>query len=194
MKDGDVDYSGYSIAELREALSGIDKARYPKNYQRLKGVCLEKLDPNLISLLAEESDDEAASNNQTHRMPSNYSIFYTQFCVGLACLPMIIIGSIQEDFLDATIIVLIGLCILISVINIDSLRILFHNSRSRNAWLALMLSSALMMFARFLNDFFFFFLMIVWIGIMISCWAEINICYVEYLKSKEQFARGKNRL
>jgi hypothetical protein len=193
MKDGDVDYSGYSIAELREALSGIDKAKYPKNYQRLKGVCLEKLDPNLISLLAEKSNDEAASNNQNRRTPLNYSMFYTNFCVGLACLPMIIIGSIQEDFLYVTNIVLFGLCILISVINIASLRILFNNSRSRNAWLALMLSSTLMMFARYLNYYLFIFLMLIWIGIFISCWAEINIRYVEYLKSKEQFASGKSR-
>lgn len=192
MKDGDVDYSSYSIAELREALSGIDKAKYPKNYQRLKCVCLEKLDPNLISLLAEKSNDEAASNNQTRRMPLNYSMFYTNFCVGLACLPMIIIGSIQEDFLDAANIVLIGLCILITVINIDYLSILFNNSRSRNAWVALMLSSILIMFARFLNYYLFIFLMLIWIGIFISCWIEINTRYVEYLKFKEPFASGKN--
>lgn len=194
MKDGDVDYSGYSITELREALSGIDKAEYPKNYQRLKSVCLETLDPNLISLLAEESDAEAASHNLTRRMPSNYSMFYTNFCLGLAFLPTLIIVSIQEEFLDATNMMIIGLCIVIGVINIDSIRILFNDSRSRNAWLTLMLSSALMGFARFMGDFVFFFLMLVWIGIMISCWAEINIRYVEYLKSKEQFARGKNRL
>lgn len=43
MHDGDIDYSGYGLSELEEALAGIDRQRYPKNfanlcskYQRLK--------------------------------------------------------------------------------------------------------------------------------------------------------------
>jgi hypothetical protein len=34
--DGDIDYSQYSRAQLEEALSRIDKARYPKNLEKLR--------------------------------------------------------------------------------------------------------------------------------------------------------------
>jgi hypothetical protein len=34
--DGDVDYSRYSRAELEEALSSIDRSRFPRNYEHLR--------------------------------------------------------------------------------------------------------------------------------------------------------------
>jgi hypothetical protein len=35
MQDGDVNYSKYTLRELEEALSGIDRHQYPKNYANL---------------------------------------------------------------------------------------------------------------------------------------------------------------
>lgn len=35
MRDGDVDYSRYTLTELEEALAGIDKRQFPKNYANL---------------------------------------------------------------------------------------------------------------------------------------------------------------
>ena len=35
MHDGDIDYSRYGLAELEEALAGINRQRYPKNYANL---------------------------------------------------------------------------------------------------------------------------------------------------------------
>ena len=36
MKDGDIDYSGYTPRELQEALEGINPKAFPKNYENLK--------------------------------------------------------------------------------------------------------------------------------------------------------------
>ena len=36
MKDGDVDYSGYTLRELEEALGGIYKFKFPRNYENLR--------------------------------------------------------------------------------------------------------------------------------------------------------------
>jgi hypothetical protein len=35
MQDGDIDYSRYTLRELEEALSGIDRHHYPKNHSNL---------------------------------------------------------------------------------------------------------------------------------------------------------------
>ncbi|HEU0225544.1 MAG TPA: rhomboid family intramembrane serine protease [Steroidobacteraceae bacterium] len=35
MVDGDMDYSGYSTSELQEALAGIDRGKFPRNYEKL---------------------------------------------------------------------------------------------------------------------------------------------------------------
>lgn len=36
MRDGDIDYSKYTLRELEEALAGINRDRYPKNYDNLR--------------------------------------------------------------------------------------------------------------------------------------------------------------
>jgi hypothetical protein len=36
MHDGDIDYSRYSLLELEEALAGINRHRYPRNYANLR--------------------------------------------------------------------------------------------------------------------------------------------------------------
>lgn len=36
MQDGDIDYSRYTIDELEEALAGINRDMYPRNYQNLR--------------------------------------------------------------------------------------------------------------------------------------------------------------
>lgn len=35
MRDGDIDYSNYTLLELEEALAGIDRRQFPKNYANL---------------------------------------------------------------------------------------------------------------------------------------------------------------
>jgi hypothetical protein len=35
MRDGDIEYSKYTLLELEEALAGINKHQYPKNYANL---------------------------------------------------------------------------------------------------------------------------------------------------------------
>ncbi|WP_395621692.1 hypothetical protein [Dokdonella sp.] len=35
MRDGDIDYSSYGLSELEEALAGINRQRYPKNFENL---------------------------------------------------------------------------------------------------------------------------------------------------------------
>ena len=36
MRDGDIDYSKYTLLELEEALAGINKHQYPANYAKLR--------------------------------------------------------------------------------------------------------------------------------------------------------------
>ena len=48
--DGNIDYSRYTRLELEEALSGINKDRYPKNYANLRSA-YEQLAPNHIEAL-----------------------------------------------------------------------------------------------------------------------------------------------
>jgi len=36
MRDGDIDYSGYALPELEEALAGINRLQYPRNYANLR--------------------------------------------------------------------------------------------------------------------------------------------------------------
>jgi hypothetical protein len=36
MKDGDIDYSKYSLLELEEALAGINRQKYPRNFANLR--------------------------------------------------------------------------------------------------------------------------------------------------------------
>ena len=36
MRDGDIDYSNYTLLELEEALAGINRHQYPQNYANLR--------------------------------------------------------------------------------------------------------------------------------------------------------------
>ncbi len=42
MTDGEIDYDGYSNAELHEALQAIDREKYPRNYENLQAALLER--------------------------------------------------------------------------------------------------------------------------------------------------------
>ena len=42
MADGDIDYRGYSDAELGEALRAIDRERFPRNYKNLRSALLDR--------------------------------------------------------------------------------------------------------------------------------------------------------
>ena len=58
MRDGDIDYSQYTLVELEEALSGINRHRYPKNYARLCSA-YQRLTNALPTLMATEQVDGA---------------------------------------------------------------------------------------------------------------------------------------
>jgi hypothetical protein len=62
MKDGDIDYSGYSSSELKEALVGINRAKYPKNYNNLIKVCSGISDQELSLIFAEKFGDSKSTN------------------------------------------------------------------------------------------------------------------------------------
>jgi hypothetical protein len=57
MSDGDIDFSKYTRRELEEALRGINRHRYPKNYANLRGAC-ERL---TSTALPEPQADPAAA-------------------------------------------------------------------------------------------------------------------------------------
>ncbi len=59
LKDGDIDYSKYNLAELREAEATIDSQSYPKNHANLLDA-LSKLsiDGNNIDSLPDETETE----------------------------------------------------------------------------------------------------------------------------------------
>lgn len=44
MKDGDIDYSSYTLREMEEAFEGIDAARFPLNYANLR-LAYARLEP-----------------------------------------------------------------------------------------------------------------------------------------------------
>jgi hypothetical protein len=52
--DGDIDYSKYTLLELEEALAGINKQQYPRNYANLRAA-YEQLTANRIEASQSES-------------------------------------------------------------------------------------------------------------------------------------------
>jgi hypothetical protein len=64
--DGDIDYSKYTLLELEEALAGINKQQYPKNYANL---CLahEQLTANRME--APQPEPPATESSATRRGP-----------------------------------------------------------------------------------------------------------------------------
>jgi hypothetical protein len=69
--DGNIDYSGCSLAELREVESSIDQRRFPKNYENLRSVIEQRLveEPPV----SPEPTEESPSNDwATTEGPDNY--------------------------------------------------------------------------------------------------------------------------
>lgn len=56
MRDGDVDYSRYGLTELKEALAGINRNRYPKNFANLSAA-YHRLTKVLPAAKAHEHED-----------------------------------------------------------------------------------------------------------------------------------------
>jgi hypothetical protein len=65
--DGDVDYSRYTLRELEEALAGINKHQYPKNYANLR-LAYERITGNRAELHEPEPAHEARDSER--RQPS----------------------------------------------------------------------------------------------------------------------------
>ena len=55
MRDGDIDYSRYTLIELEEALAGINENLYPRNFENLR--------------FAYESDGGNGAARYKHRKP-----------------------------------------------------------------------------------------------------------------------------
>ena len=57
MRDGDIDYSKYTLLELEEALAGINKHQYPRNYANLRSA-YEQLTTTLAETCPQASATE----------------------------------------------------------------------------------------------------------------------------------------
>lgn len=181
MKDGDIDYSGYSTSELKEALIGIDQAKYPENYKRLRDACSGISEQELSTIVADNLGDRARANQSRSKKASLSSYYYSNFVCSLAGLPMLLIVSIQENLFGLDALWFVPIIIVLLAFNIKDLKWLFQDSQSRNAWLIQIGSTTLMSFARlFESDLLFFFLISVWIIVFLSC---CHVIHSRYLSS-----------
>lgn len=186
MKDGDIDYSGYSTSELKEALIGIDEAKYPENYKRLRNAYSGISEQELSTIVAEKLGGRARANQSRSKKASLCSYYYSNFVCSLAGLPMLLIVSLREDLFGLHVLWLVPIMIVICAINLEDLKWLFQDHQSRNAWIIQMTSSTLMSFARFFeSDLLFFILISVWIVAFLSCWHVIHERYLNWNKGDE---------
>ena len=82
MRDGGIDYSKYTLLELEEALAGIDKLRYPKNYANLSST-YERF--KTVHVEAAQPESTAATNNVVENdLPG-------RFAFGIAFIPIAIL-------------------------------------------------------------------------------------------------------
>lgn len=66
MRDGDIDYSNYTLLELEEALAGIDRRQFPKNYANLYSAYAAATRPPVSRpQIAPATDDAAEHDPQT---------------------------------------------------------------------------------------------------------------------------------
>ncbi|QSX79575.1 hypothetical protein [Agrilutibacter solisilvae] len=71
MRDGDIDYSRYSLRELEEALAGINKHQYPKNHANLRAAYEQRAAPPAETprpVIADTADEDAAPDAALKRM------------------------------------------------------------------------------------------------------------------------------
>jgi hypothetical protein len=67
MRDGDIDYSKYTLLELEESLAGINKHKYPENYANLRTAYAQltaTLDRQPEITVAEIATDDSESYEQ----------------------------------------------------------------------------------------------------------------------------------
>ena len=82
MRDGGIDYSKYTLLELEEALAGIDKLRYPKNYANLSST-YERF--KTVHVEAAQPESMAVTNNVVENdLPG-------RFAFGIAFIPIAIL-------------------------------------------------------------------------------------------------------
>ena len=75
MKDGDIDYSGFSPSELQQALDGINPEAFPKNYENLK-VALRLAFPQLATV--EKGTTKAKrGKEQNYDKKAAYDFYYS---------------------------------------------------------------------------------------------------------------------
>ena len=68
MHDGDIDYSKFTLLELEEALAGINRQRYPRNYANLRSTYEQRTAATVASarLASEAADDGVARQEPAH--------------------------------------------------------------------------------------------------------------------------------
>jgi hypothetical protein len=67
MSDGDIEYSKYTLRELEEALAGINRQRYPKNYANLRST----YDHRTAAIALPFASTEVADNSDANQEPTN---------------------------------------------------------------------------------------------------------------------------
>lgn len=182
MKDGDIDYSGYSTSELKEALMCIDNLKYPENYKNLKKTysTIPNVEPS--TTLEEKFNKRVRTSNSRSKNASLEMYYYTNFVCSLSCLPMLLIVSIQENLLGLPALLFVPIMTVLLAFNIEDLKWLFQDHQSRNAWLIQMGTTSLLSFARFFdNDLLFLFLIIVFILVFLSSWLVIHKRYATHM-------------
>lgn len=174
MNDGDIDYSKYSQKELEEALDGINSKLYPRNYE------------NIYAALSKFPE----CNIQSHKLSKinkSYNLFLTNFFVGLATLPLLVVIEYFEKSIGNTLLWWAPLFLILCAMNLNDLLLLLRDKESRLAWISIAVSSISIGFLRMLqNDIVFFISMIIWISIFITCWIIINTRYRILLNASKQ--------
>ena len=64
MSDGDIDYSRFTFRELEEALAGINRQRYPKNYANLRAAYEQRVSTSAAHSHATATATDEASNKE----------------------------------------------------------------------------------------------------------------------------------
>jgi hypothetical protein len=66
MSDGDIDYSTFTVRELEEALAGINRQKYPKNYANLRSA-FDQRSAEIDAASARPARDANQANSQGSR-------------------------------------------------------------------------------------------------------------------------------
>lgn len=81
--DGTIDYRGYTVSELREALAVIDKAKYPLNFQKLMAEITARPQPAPTAFSVADAVMEVAALESIPSPWQRYRTFWRRLCAGI---------------------------------------------------------------------------------------------------------------